>query len=433
MRKITIFIFTLIFILSSGGFLFAQDDMEEEPAYISYLVGNVDVDITPDNNIEDFEVAELDMDLPAGTIIRTGQDAICEITMPDESTIKISSGSVFQIEEVLISKETGRKVEKFNLIFGKVRAKVQKFTTSGSEFNIVSGTSLAGVRGTSYGVFFDGLKSHVLVFEGKVSLGSLTGAFGTVMLSQGQMSFIPKDGIPEPAIEIPEDVLKEWDKELGKFVKEVKEVTEPEEEKKVEKPEPKKPEKESFIEKFLKMNAYIGTVTMNDQVYSRWIFTPTFTFGKLGMGLFLPAVFAPDVGILGFKDWQNHGEWDFKDFKDGFHDFITKFYYISWGTSGDPLYFKIGSIDDFYLGHGFIVDNYSNMLYFPEERNVGLQLNIDKEYVGFETIVGDFSNFQLFGGRVYLRPMGKKIPLAFGLTGVHDKPKPDIAFLSGIT
>jgi len=92
MKRGAIYILTLLFILSIG-LLYAQEDMAEEPAYISFLSGNVDVDLTPDNEVEDFEVAELDMELGAGALIRTGRNALCEITMPDGSTVKIKQGN----------------------------------------------------------------------------------------------------------------------------------------------------------------------------------------------------------------------------------------------------------------------------------------------------------------------------------------------------
>jgi len=348
--------------------------------------------------------------------------------MPEGSTIKVSSGSVFQIEGISINRTTGATSQKFSLVFGKVRAKVEKLVTTDSEFNIVSGTALAGVRGTSFGVSFDGIKSRFLVFEGAIRLESITGLFEPILLNQGKMISVPPDAIPEPVQDIPQDVLEEWEKEAEKFVEKVAEAVEvPEapEEKKI-KPEEKKPKKESFIEKFLKMNAYVGTITIGDMVYSRWVFTPEMNFGKLGLGLYLPAVFSPEVGIFGFKNWENHDEWDFTDWKDGIHDFITKFYYVSWGQFGEPIYFKVGSIDNFFLGHGFIVDNYSNMIYFPEEVTVGMQFNMDARFAGMETMVADFSRFQLFGGRFFLRPIGRgEFPLAFGVTAVHDYPKPD--------
>ena len=428
MKKGLIQIFTLFFILSSG-FLFAQEEMVEEPAYISFLAGNVDVDVTPDNNQEDFQVAELDMELGAGALIRTGRKALCEITMPDGSTIKISSGSVFQITLSEIDRNTGKKANRFNLLFGRVRAKVQKFTTTDSEFGIVSGTALAGVRGTEFGVLYDGIESSVLVFEGLVNLGSVTESFEPVLISAGQMSLLPEGGLPEPAMDIPQDVFQDWQTEADKFAAEAGEKIE-EAVEQVEKEEVAEKAK-GGLHKFLQLNAYVGTITIDNQVYERWVFTPEARFGKLSAGLYLPAIFLPDVGLFGFKEWQNRDEWDFKDLGDGFHDFLIKFYYIQWAQMGDPLYVKVGGIDDFFLGHGFIVDNYSNMLYFPEEITVGMQLNIDADKGGIETMIADFSKIQLVGGRLYFRPAGRDFPLAIGLTGVYDRPKPESPLWDG--
>jgi len=89
MKKILIYTISLLFVLSFG-FLYAQGDIQEDYAYISFFYGHVNVDVTPDNNIDDFEFVELHMKLGSGTIINTGENALCEITMPDGSTIRIS-------------------------------------------------------------------------------------------------------------------------------------------------------------------------------------------------------------------------------------------------------------------------------------------------------------------------------------------------------
>lgn len=439
MKKFIIYFFTAIFILSFG-LIYAQEDMTAVPAYISYISGNVDVDLTPGNEIEDFEVAELDMELHAGTMIRTGAGALCEIIMPDESTIKISGGSVFQIDQVLFNEETGKKLQKFSLLFGKVRAKVQKFTTKDSDFEIGSGTALAGVRGTIYGVSYDGLETNVLVFEGAVELKSTIGAFEPIMINDGQMSKVLSDGVAEPVQEISQEVAEEWEQELEKFTEDAApEVEEKAEEvseevsegvkEGIDKKTARKTAKQgkNVLEEFLKLNAYVGTITIDDNVYARWVFTPEFHISKLGVGLYLPAIFQPDVGIFGFRDWENNDEWDFTDWRDGIHDTLIKFYYISWGEQGDPFYFRVGGIDNFFLGHGFIVDNYSNMIYFPEDIIIGLQLNAAGDKGGMESMIADFSRLQLFGLRLFTRPLGKAIPLAFGATAVYDRPKPGTA------
>jgi hypothetical protein len=199
------------------GVGYTQTEMVPESASVSFLSGSVDVDLTPDDRREDFQAAELGMKLLPGTLIRTGQKALCEITMPDGSTVKISSGTVFQITRSDVDSETGKRSQWFDLLFGKVRAKVQKFIAPDSEFEIVSGTALAGVRGTDFAVTYDGVSSRVLVFEGSVDLGSLTESFEPVVLSGGQMSALPAGGVPEPPVVIPADTLQDWQSEADMF------------------------------------------------------------------------------------------------------------------------------------------------------------------------------------------------------------------------
>jgi hypothetical protein len=412
------------------GVGYTQTEMVPESASVSFLSGSVDVDLTPDDRREDFQAAELGMKLLPGTLIRTGQKALCEITMPDGSTVKISSGTVFQITRSDVDSETGKRSQWFDLLFGKVRAKVQKFIAPDSEFEIVSGTALAGVRGTDFAVTYDGVSSRVLVFEGSVDLGSLTESFEPVVLSGGQMSALPAGGVPEPPVVIPADTLQDWQSEADMFPPsgEQKAASTPE----TSTPEAEeKPVKQGGLSRFLSLNALVGMITVDDQVYERWVFTPELRFGKLSAGLYLPAVFTPDVGLFAFSDWQNRDQWDFSDGSDGFNDFITKFSYLQWAQPGDPFYARIGGIDELFLGHGFIVDDYSNTLFFPEKITVGLRLDLDSEKGGIQAMVGDFSRFQLVGGRMYLRPLGRELPVSLGVTGVTDRPKPDSAVWGG--
>ena len=447
MRKVILFLLPFFVLLSWAG-LWAQESSPqgglpqgsplqgsvEEPAYITYLSGNVDVDRTPENEVSDFEPAELDMELLAGSTIRTGRKAICEITMPEGSMVRLGSGTVFQIEYSSIDRDTGRMRERFNFLAGKFKAKVNKFTTADSEFSVISGTALAGVRGTVLGGSVKAGKggADFLCFDGKLVIESTTGAYEPVVLNTGQMSFVPWVGTPSPVQAIPQQTLQAWEQE---FKTEGEEAPVPEEAEEEPKPEDEwlteswEPQKQmekpkSALEGILALNAWIGTINIDNNVYAHWVFTPELTIGKFGMGLYLPAIFAPEVGLFGFNEWYNHDEWDFLDLQDSIHDALLKFYYISYGIKGDPFFFKIGGIDDFTLGHGFIVNGYSNMVYFPKERTMGLQLDVDTDGFGFQTMIADFSRFQLFGGRIYARPLGRVMPLAFGLTTIRDRPVP---------
>ena len=72
MKRIMTALFALL-ICGFFGFAHAQDDTGELSAYISFLTGNVEVDLTPENELDDFVPAELDMEVFEGTLIRTGR------------------------------------------------------------------------------------------------------------------------------------------------------------------------------------------------------------------------------------------------------------------------------------------------------------------------------------------------------------------------
>ncbi len=69
------------------------------------------------------------------------------------------------------------------------------------------------------------------------------------------------------------------------------------------------------------------------------------------------------------------------------------------------------------LGHGLIMKNFANDADFPSIRRVGLNLGIDSGKVGFEAVVNDLADPEIFGGRVYFRPFWK---LALGVSSVMD-------------
>ena len=414
-------------VLILGGFIAFRSPMPVfamESARISFFTANVDVDSTPDNEQEDFQPVALDMSIPQGSIIRTGKNALCEVTMPDGSLLRIASGAVFKLERLEVSSETGSRTQRFNLIFGKMKAKVKKLSTPDSKFEVMSGTTLAGVRGTQFGVSYDGLRSEVLVFEGSVDLQSATQSFEPLVVKTGKMGEAAVEGTARPVKKIPKALLYQWEEEFEGFEREIEESVQKEEKEEKAAKEKKGGGGESLAGGFFSLSAYLGTVTIDGDVYAHWIFTPELRYGKLGIGLALPAIFAPDTGLFGFDDWENRDEWNFESFDDGFHDALIKLAYVSWGALGDPFYVRLGNVDKFFLGHGFIVDGYSNMISFPEELKVGLQLKADGKRAGFESVVGDFTNSELFGGRFYARPFGANVPFALGVTAVHDRPKP---------
>jgi hypothetical protein len=110
--------------------------------------------------------------------------------------------------------------------------------------------------------------------------------------------------------------------------------------------------------------------------------------------------------------------------------YLPKIKYLRYGYKGDQLYVKFGQIEDASLGTGFIVNQYSNTLFQPDEKIMGLNIDIDGQlfnfpYVGIETFAGNIAHFDVFGGRIYARPLlWSAVPvienLEWGITGVVD-------------
>ncbi len=104
------------------------------------------------------------------------------------------------------------------------------------------------------------------------------------------------------------------------------------------------------------------------------------------------------------EDWVPTGEITILEL------YLPKFRYIRYGTKGDPLFALFGSYSDARLGNGFLVSNYSNEQFLPERRQFGFQLDVDGAGVGFpyfgaETFVSNVASFDLFGTRLFLRPL----------------------------
>jgi hypothetical protein len=202
------------------------------------------------------------------------------------------------------------------------------------------------------------------------------------------------------------------------------------------------------------MDLGLGTVVIEDPVtgdpesWQNLSLRPELSFGKWGIGLAvdLNFTFSDDLGNPGFRireeDWIPSEEYSFLEL------YLPLFRYVRYGQKGDDLYGKIGSIDDFLLGNGFIIANYSNSLFLPEQRVSGLSLDLDGQlfnfpYLGIETMVGNLAAFDLMGGRIFTRPIyftGVPIikELQLGFTAVADlnpfyyeQKNPDTIFSQG--
>ena len=93
---------------------------------------------------------------------------------------------------------------------------------------------------------------------------------------------------------------------------------------------------------------------------------PEIPIGKLGVGLDLYLYFNDD-GLY----WES---WDFSSGAAAYRTIVDKIFYLRWGQPGDNLYFRAGALPSVTLGHGSLVNNYSNIMEYPQVRKIGLNL-----------------------------------------------------------
>ena len=126
----------------------------------------------------------------------------------------------------------------------------------------------------------------------------------------------------------------------------------------------------------------IGTVTINGEVYNQLSLRPVIPIGKLDIGLDLYLYFN-DEGMY----WES---WDFSNGETSYRTIIDKIYYLQWGQPEDNLYGIVGALPSVTLGQGILINNYSNLMEYPQVRQVGLNLKAKVAGVRLELIHSNF-------------------------------------------
>jgi len=158
--------------------------------------------------------------------------------------------------------------------------------------------------------------------------------------------------------------------------------------------------------------AVVGATTINDVTYTQIVLNPDFDFGKFGFALDINLEFDNEGKIRA-------GEWD------SWQAVVNKIRYLRFGSKGEKFFFKIGNLNDVTIGHGTIMNGFSNSIYYPDVRMLGIQLDIDFKWFGFESFTENFLDYDILAGRLYVRPLLKTgIPifknLAIGFTFARD-------------
>jgi hypothetical protein len=400
--------------------------------------------------------------IPVGSSVRTGPSTSAELRLsPNGTIVKLARSTNFRIDGLATPQNNQNG---FTLVAGKVRAVAAK----GSSYNVHTSSTVAGVRGTDFTMAFEeGSKALLMVAKGAVEYGRL-GAGGEIaeriMVGAGQFAdlfagFVPTAFTPEQFTrefedvdiapeklppetadtlsEVPaddtegdgEDTAEGEDESAGTGDAAILDETEDETgtETASAPPAPESPIV-TWLREILGME--LGSITIGEETYAKAVIQPTFTLGKLRMGLYLPIIYQSN--LFDPSDWYRplgNDEWSFGTdigwadntvdaAVDAVKDLALKIRFLEYGRPlYDPFFIKIGNLSSFTVGHGLLMRNYANDSDFPAVRHLGLNLGLDLGKWGFEALTNDLLDNQIVGGRFYVRPVGK---LAIGLSGVAD-------------
>jgi len=158
-----------------------------------------------------------------------------------------------------------------------------------------------------------------------------------------------------------------------------------------------------------------GPVTVGDEIWTRICFSGDIPLWKFGIGLDVELFLNAD-GQFDSKGWEfGKNTWQETMFR--------KIRYLRFGHENDHLFVKFGGLEQVTLSHGLVVDRFTNMLHYPDQKLLGLQFYLnDLTEVGLslQTVIADFLDFRddggVIAGRLALKPLKfTKAPIIKGL------------------
>ena len=158
-----------------------------------------------------------------------------------------------------------------------------------------------------------------------------------------------------------------------------------------------------------------GTATVDDEQWTRLAVGVDVPIWKFGI-FFDVELFIDNDGNFSDKGWNFGDDW--------LDALSRKIRYIRFGQEGEPLFIKIGGLSSVTMGYGFLVDRFTNMLHYPDQKQLGLQFDLnDISPIGItlQTLVADFKDFDIDGGvvaaRLGFRPLKMTgIPIVKGIS-----------------
>ena len=143
---------------------------------------------------------------------------------------------------------------------------------------------------------------------------------------------------------------------------------------------------------------------MDGNQWVRLAITPDIPIWKFGLGLDIEC-FLDEKGEFSDKGWA----FDKDNWKESL---LRKIKYIRFGYENDPFFAKVGGLNNVTLGYGFIVDRFTNLLHYPDEKLFGAQVylnNVSPIGITLQTMTPDIMEFNdkggIFAGRLAVTPL----------------------------
>jgi hypothetical protein len=136
-----------------------------------------------------------------------------------------------------------------------------------------------------------------------------------------------------------------------------------------------------------------GSVTVGAAQWTRLAISPDIPIWKFGVGLDIE-LFLDQNGDFSRKSWEfDKDNWSMS--------LSRKIKYLRFGHESDPLFVKVGGLSQVTLGYGFIVDRFTNMLHYPDQKLLGVQFylnDISPLGITLQTMTPDVIEFKHSGG-----------------------------------
>jgi len=326
------------------------------------------------------------------------------LLLDDKSQVKLRENT-----EVAINLEEDLSGSGYHVRLNYGQALTQYSKGANFEFQLHTPTSVASIKGTKFWTITDpDAGDQVIVLEGQVDvMNNLTGMIssagpgetvnsttdGYIESGATEEGSVPED--PEDSYGATEDTSEESVAAADSTA--VTEAATPVEENTgmtvnstppppstTDQPSPTAtPEEEPAEEEggglfgdALAMDAAFGAVTIDGQLYNQIALRPDINVGKLGVGLDIVLYMNQD-GDIRTDEWNDYT------------DVIDKIMYIRWGQPQDPLYIRVGTLENEVMGYGLFINGYNNMMEYPTVRKIGTHVGFTLGNFGFETMIAN--------------------------------------------